>query len=113
VPPGGQRLTGPALAEVRLLAAAPQPMLSKVGDVSDGAAHGLVAQLHDGPSIYFGDSAQLPAKWSAAAEVLASAGSDGPVYIDVTDPNRPAAGAGSDTSTPSSTAGSPTTGTSN
>lgn len=106
VPPGGQRLTGPALAEVRLLAAAPQQMLSKVGDVSDGAAHGLVAQLHDGPSIYFGGSAQLPAKWSAAAEVLASAGSDGPVYIDVTDPNRPAAGAGSDTSTPSGAAGS-------
>ena len=86
VPPGGQRLTGAALAETRLLAAAPQAMLSKVEDVSDDAAHGLVAQLHDGPSIYFGDSAQLPAKWNAAAEVLASAGSDGPVYIDVTDP---------------------------
>ena len=87
---------------MRLLAAAPYRLLSKVGDVSDGAAHGLVAQLRDGPSIYFGDSAQLPAKWNAAAAVLADAGSAGAVYIDVTDPNRPAAGAGSDTSTSSS-----------
>ncbi len=113
IPPGGQRLTGPALAEVRLLAAAPYRMLSEVGGVSDGASHGLVAQLRDGPSIYFGDSAQLSAKWEAAAAVLASVGSAGPVYIDVTDPNRPAAGAGSDTGTSSSAVTSASTSTSN
>ena len=77
VPPGGQRLTGYALTEVRLLAAAPYQLLSKVGGVSDGSTHGLVAQLRDGPSIYFGDSAQLAAKWSAAAAVLANSGSAG------------------------------------
>ncbi len=113
IPPGGQRLTGPALAEVRLLAAAPYQLLAKVGGVSDGSTHGLVAQLRDGPSIYFGDSAQLPAKWSAAAAVLADSGSAGPAYIDVTDPNRPAAGAGSDSSASASGATSAPTSTSN
>jgi cell division protein FtsQ len=94
VPPGGPRLTGYLLSEVRLLGAAPYQLLAKIGGVSDGAAHGLVARVRGGPTIYFGDTSQLPAKWTAAAAVLASPGSDGAVYVDVTDPNRPAAGAG-------------------
>ena len=112
-PPGGQRLTGAALVEVRLLAAAPPQLLGKIGDVSDGATHGLEAQLRDGPSIYFGGSEQLPAKWNAAAAVLADSGSDSPVYVDVTDPNRPAAGAGSDSNASSSDTSTTPTGTSN
>ncbi len=93
VVPGGSRLTGYALSEVRLLAVAPYSLLAKVSQVSDGAAHGLVAQLRSGPSIYFGDSSRLLAKWTAATEVLANSGSAGAVYVDVTDPGRPAAGA--------------------
>jgi hypothetical protein len=50
-------------------------------------------QLRSGPSVYFGDSADLDAKWLAATEVLADPGSAGASYIDVTDPSRPAAGA--------------------
>lgn len=96
VPPGGPRLTGYLLSEVQLLAAAPYQLLAKIGAVSDGSAHGLVAQVRDGPYIYFGDSSRLSAKWTAAAAVLANAGSDGAVYVDVTDPSRPAAGVGSD-----------------
>ncbi len=96
VPPGGPRLTGYLLTEVQLLAAAPYDMLAKVGGVSDGPAHGLVAELRNGPSIYFGDPNQLAAKWTAAIVVLANSGSASADYIDVTDPNRPAAGAGSD-----------------
>jgi cell division septal protein FtsQ len=96
VPPGGTHLTGYALSEVHLLAAAPYQLLARVSQVSDGPAHGLVAQLRNGPSIYFGDSHQLGAKWTAAAEVLADSGSAGAAYLDVTDPSRPAAGAGSD-----------------
>jgi len=102
VPPGGPKLTGYALSEVRLLAAAPYQLLPKIGGVSDGSPTGLVAQLHDGPSIYFGGGDRLRAKWSAAAAVLASSGSAGAVYIDVSDPNRPAAGAGTDSSASSS-----------
>lgn len=92
VPPGGSRLTGYALSEARLLGAAPYPLLPKVAQVTDGAAHGLVAQLRSGPSLYFGGPTQLVAKWEAATEVLASPGSAGAVYVDVTDPRRPAAG---------------------
>ena len=44
-----------------------------------------MAQLRNGPSIYFGDATQLGAKWTAAAEVLADSGSAGAAYIDVTD----------------------------
>jgi cell division protein FtsQ len=95
IAPGGTRLTGYALTEARLLASAPWQLLGKVGSVSDGAAHGLVAQLRAGPSIYFGDSSRLGAKWTAAAQVLASSGSAGAAYVDVTDPGRPAAGAAS------------------
>jgi cell division protein FtsQ len=109
VPPGGRRLTGYALSEVQLLAAAPYQMLAEIDGVTDGAAHGLVAQLRNGPNIYFGDSSQLSTKWTAASAVLADSGSDGAPYIDVTDPNRPAAGAGSDTnSTGAASAGSDT-----
>jgi cell division protein FtsQ len=93
IAPGGTRLNGYALTEARLLAAAPWQLLGKVGSVSDGAAHGLVAQLRQGPSIYFGDATQLGAKWTAAAEVLAASGSAGAEYVDVTVPDRPAAGA--------------------
>ena len=113
VPPGGQRLTGAPLAEVRLVAAAPSPLLAKIGDVSDGAAHGLEVQLRDGPSIYFGDPARLSAKWNAAAAVLADSGSEAPSYVDVTDPSRPAAGAGTDASTSATATSTAPTTTSN
>jgi cell division protein FtsQ len=96
VVPGGTHLTGYALSEVRLLAAAPYQLLPKIDTVGDGPAHGLVAKLRNGPSIYFGDSTRLGPKWTAAAEVLADSRSAGAVYVDVTDPSRPAAGAGGD-----------------
>jgi cell division protein FtsQ len=115
VPPGGPRLTGYALAEVQLLSDAPYQLLARIATVTDGAAHGLAAQLRSGPEIYFGESSSLVAKWSSAAAVLANSGSAGASYIDVTDPNRPAAGAGSDggaaTSGSSSTSGASAGGT--
>jgi cell division protein FtsQ len=96
IPPGGSRLTGYPLSEVRLLASAPYQLLPKIGQVDDAAAHGLVAELRNGPSIYFGDSSRMSAKWTAATEVLANPGSAGAGYVDVTVPSRPAAGTGSD-----------------
>lgn len=104
VAPGGARLTGYALSEARLLAAAPWQLLGRLSGVSDTSQHGLAAQLRGGPSLYFGDGGQLPAKWTAVTEVLASSGSSGAQYIDVTDPSRPAAGAGSDTASSSGAA---------
>lgn len=95
VPPGGPRLTdASAVGAVALLAAAPYQLLSRISEVTTVAGHGLVAQVRGGPSIYFGDAAQSRAKWTSAAAVLADPSSAGAVYIDVTDPMRPAAGAG-------------------
>ena len=106
VPPGGTRLTEPdALAAVQVLAEAPYRMLERVTEVTNVAPHGLVAQLRNGPSIYFGNAERLAAKWLAAAAVLADPGSAGALYIDVTDPERAAAGVGSSTTTPGSAGG--------
>jgi cell division protein FtsQ len=93
VPPGGSRLTDKtALASVHLLAAAPYPLLARISQVSSTAAHGIVLGLRNGPSLYFGDAGRVRAKWAAVATVLGDPGSAGAVYIDVTDPGRPAVG---------------------
>ncbi len=104
VPPGGSRITDPqALGAVAVLAAAPSQLLARVSQVTTIAGHGLVAQLRHGPSIYFGDTSRLDAKWAAVAAVLADSASAGALYIDVSDPQRPAAGAGPSTASGSST----------
>ena len=95
-PAGSRVTTGPAAAAIKLLAAAPVELLPKISQVTTVAPHGLVAQIRGGPSVYFGDTTQLSQKWVAASAVLGDPGSAGAEYIDVTDPQRPAAGAGSD-----------------
>ncbi len=109
VPPGGARLSGYALSEVQLLAAAPYPLLDRIRTVSDGPAHGLTVELRSGPSLYFGSTGRLGAKWTAATAVLGSSYSAGAMYVDVTDPKRPAAGAGADSTAPATGATSTTT----
>jgi cell division protein FtsQ len=99
----GPRIGGAALSDVKLLAAAPYRLLAKIDTASRDAGHGLVAQLRNGPKLYFGDGSQLGAKWAAVAAVLADPTSAGADYIDVTVPSRAAAGTGADT------AGSPAT----
>jgi cell division protein FtsQ len=101
VAPVGSRLAeGRAGDAVALLAAAPYQLLPKISQATTVAGHGLVAQLRNGPSVYFGAATRLAAKWVAAREVLADPGSAQAVYIDVTDPSRPAAGAGAAGLTP-------------
>jgi cell division protein FtsQ len=108
VPPGGARLTDhDALGAVAVLRAAPTEWLWRISQVITVASHGLVAQLRGGPSIYFGDDSHLAAKWAAATAVLADAGSAGALYIDVTDPDRPAAGSGSASASDSSSSATP------
>lgn len=110
-PPGG-RVTGAARNAVAVLAAAPSWLRSRITQVSTTAANGLVAELHNGPQIYFGDPDRLAAKWTAAAAVLADPSSSGATYIDVTVPERPAAGgvAGGATSSQSAYLGGGTVG---
>ncbi len=93
--PGGARITeGSTLTQLQVLAAAPARFLAKVSGVSRTYWHGVVVQLRQGPSLYFGDGTGLQFKWQAVTDVLASAQSEGAGYIDVTDPQRPAAGVG-------------------
>jgi hypothetical protein len=104
--------SGPAAAAIKLLSAAPGELLPKISQVTTVAPHGLVAQVRGGPSIYFGDTTELWQKWIAASEVLGDPGSAGALYIDVTDPQRPAAGAGSGSQSGASSAGTSTGATS-
>jgi cell division protein FtsQ len=95
VPLTGTAVTdGGAMDAIRLLASAPAQLLSRISQVTTVASHGLVAQVRGGPSIYFGDPTELSAKWISAVAVLGDPGSAGALYIDVTDPQRPAAGPG-------------------
>jgi cell division protein FtsQ len=88
-----ERLTaGPALTLVRVVALAPEPLRPRLKTVIVKAGTGIVVQLRQGPELRFGDSSRLPAKWMAAARVLAAAGARGASYIDLRLPERPAAG---------------------
>lgn len=92
--PGGSEVTDrPTLDALALLSVTPTRMLSRMAQVTETSAHGLVAQLRSGPSLYFGDASDLDAKWIAATEVLADPSSAGAIYVDVSDPSRPVAGA--------------------
>jgi len=94
--PGGSRVTDPtALDALALLGAAPPRLEARISQVSTISPHGLVVQLRAGPAIYFGAPARLGAKWAAATAVLAAPASAGAAYIDVSDPESPAAGVSS------------------
>jgi cell division protein FtsQ len=94
-PPDGQSITEPgARAAIAVLAAAPYALLSRVANATSSSAHGVIVQLRNGPQIYFGPTVQLTRKWTAVVAVLQNRDSAGASYIDVSDPSRPAAGAG-------------------
>lgn len=83
------RATDPAL---RLLAAAPAPMRERVARLVAGS-DGFAATLRDGgPQLRLGDASAARRKWAAAARVLSDASAQGAEYVDVTLPERPAAG---------------------
>jgi cell division protein FtsQ len=88
-----ERLTeGKAFQLVRLVGLAPEALRARLTKVILDPKLGVVAQLRKGPELRFGDSSRLPAKWMAAARVLAAAGARGATYIDLRLPARPAAG---------------------
>ncbi len=94
-PGDGQTITAPgARAAIAVLAAAPYAMLAHVAGATSSSAHGVIVQLRNGPQLYFGPNSQLSQKWAAVVAVLQDKGSAGAAYIDVSDPRRPAAGAG-------------------
>lgn len=98
--PRGGRLGGETPDErlVLVLAGAPaelRPLL----DRAYGASDGVRVAMRTGPTLRFGSTGRVAAKWAAVARVLADASSGGAVELDVRLPERPAAtfGDGSET----------------
>lgn len=92
--PTGDRISDQvSFAAVELLDVAPPALRARVARVTIGA-HGLTAELANGPPLYFGDTTRLRAKWAAAARVLADPTSRGARYVDLHSPERPAAQVG-------------------
>jgi cell division protein FtsQ len=90
--PGGAHASDPAVRRaVAALATAPGSLRARVRRVYVGP-NGLTLPLRDGPTLYFGGSERLRAKWMATAVVLADPTSVGATYLDVRVPERPAAG---------------------
>ncbi|WP_354701833.1 Cell division protein FtsQ [Paraconexibacter sp. AEG42_29] len=88
--PAGAKLTdGLALAEVRILAAAPVALRREVVKVFTGS-RGLAVQLRNGPDVAFGAPERLAAKWASLTAVLAQPASAGGTLIDLSVPERPA-----------------------
>jgi cell division septal protein FtsQ len=99
-----------ARAVLRVLAAAPYSFLTHVQTATDSKANGVILTLRNGPQLYFGTDGELERKWKSALATIISSDSHGASYIDVSDPERPAAGAGAVTlpsSSNVSTAGTP------
>lgn len=91
--PSGMRLgAGRARRLVAAAAAAPPTLLERIERLREVPGRGLVAYLADGPLVILGSAAQLDAKWTAAAAILADETSSGAAYVDVRLPDRPVAG---------------------
>jgi cell division protein FtsQ len=91
----GDTITAPgARSAIAVLAAAPYALLAHVAGATSSSAHGVIVQLRNGPQLYFGAVSQLARKWAAVVAVLQNRESAGASYIDVTDPQQPAAGSG-------------------
>jgi cell division protein FtsQ len=90
--PGGERASDPRVRRaLEALAAAPGALRGRVRRVYVGP-NGLTLPLRNGPTLYFGGSERLRAKWAAATVVLADPTSGGATYLDLRVPERPAAG---------------------
>jgi cell division protein FtsQ len=90
---GTERLRdGSARSAVAIAGAAPDLLRPRIAEIERDDEHGLVAQLREGPELFFGDPTDLRAKWAAAARVLADLEASGASYIDLRLPGRPAAG---------------------
>jgi len=88
VPKGG-RLRGPALEQVRVLAAVPNALRPYVASSYFGES-GVDVELTTGIELRFGDASQAARKWRAAAAILADPSVSALDYVDLRAPNRPA-----------------------
>jgi hypothetical protein len=87
VPKGGH-LRGPALEQVRVLAAVPDALRPYVESSFFGES-GVDVELTTGIELRFGDATQAQRKWRAAAAILANPEITALDYVDLHAPNRP------------------------
>ena len=78
-------------AALAVASAAPHQLLAK-GERLWWGPDGLTMDLRDGPPLVFGTRDDAPAKWAAAARVLAEPSAAGATYLDLRVPGRVAAG---------------------
>jgi hypothetical protein len=86
VPQGG-RVKGPALEQVRILAAVPDELRPYVASSYYGES-GVDVNLSTGIELNFGDDSQAARKWRAAAAVLADPAITALDYVNVIAPSR-------------------------
>ncbi|HKO37042.1 MAG TPA: hypothetical protein VJU14_01600 [Solirubrobacterales bacterium] len=87
-PPKGARVRGPALEQVRVLAAVPDALRPYVAG-SFFADSGVGVEMTTGIELIFGDASRAARKWRAVAAVLANPEVTTLDYVNVTVPNRP------------------------
>lgn len=90
-PPQGGRVKGPALEQVRVLAAVPDPLRPYVARSRYGES-GVDVDLTTGIELRFGDASQARRKWRAAAAVLADPEISALDYVDLQAPSHPSYG---------------------
>jgi hypothetical protein len=88
-PPAGPRLKGPALEQVRVLAAVPPALLPYLERSYLGVS-GIGVELTSGIELRFGNASQASRKWRAAAAILASPEVTALDGIDLLAPSHPA-----------------------
>lgn len=91
-PPKGGRVKGPALEQVRVLAAVPDKLRPYVESSYFGESGGVDVNLTTGVELRFGNSSQAARKWRAAAGVLADPSITALDYVDLQAPSRPTYG---------------------
>jgi cell division protein FtsQ len=79
------------LGALAVAAAAPKRLRARSERVWFGG-RGMMLDLRDGPALVFGSARDAPAKWRAAARVLADESSAGATYLDLRVPGVVAAG---------------------
>lgn len=88
-PPKGGRVKGPALEQVRVLAAVPDELRPYVESSYFGESGGVDVNLTTGIELRFGSSSQAARKWRAAAAILADPSITALDYVDLQAPSRP------------------------
>ena len=90
--PLGRQLTSQrAFRDVKLIAAAPVKLRSRIAKITT-TENGLTTELSNGATLYFGTPTKLSAKWIAATRLLADPQIAGATYIDLRIAERPAVG---------------------